>query len=177
MDDDVLSDERTLHELTGWLPKLEVRGELGVIRGEYGRDLTDFVETGSFAWRGILIKKEVVISVGLPEKKFFLYGSDVEYALRIGNAGYKMNNVHAGRLKEIIPTERRFIVFFGVKCAYYAEPFRLYYAHRNGLYTYIKYRQLGKALRLVHYGIRGILLFIFRGKQRLPAAYQRLHLI
>ena len=77
-----------------------------------------------------------------------------------------MYGVFAGTLREIVPTRLAELHFLGLKLSYYAEAFRLYYAHRNSLYTYMQYRRYGMALRLLIYGVRGMLMFAVHHNMR-----------
>ena len=162
LDDDVRSEKDNLEGLLSYLPLFDEDRTVGVIRGGYGEKSGDVVEIESFAWRGTLIKTGIIETVGLPERNLFLYGSDVEYAIRIRQAGYRICGVFAGRPRETARTARERSWLTGPRHEYYQDRFRLYYAHRNETHTYLKYRKYGAVARLLVYAIRGGLLFLLK---------------
>jgi GT2 family glycosyltransferase len=56
-----------------------------VDRGQYD----DIKEAGYLTGCSLLVKREVVEKIGVLEEDYFLYYEDVDYSLRIQNAGYK----------------------------------------------------------------------------------------
>ncbi|MBC8427035.1 MAG: glycosyltransferase [Deltaproteobacteria bacterium] len=164
LDDDISSEKETLEQMLSYLSFLDPRGKIGVIRPNYGKQMHDFIEVKGFAWRGALISRGAIQEVGFPDRRFFIYGEDMEYSLRIRNAGYKIYNVFAGRLKEVIPTPRHMHRMLGLKVRFYTEDFRLYYAFRNQVWIYTRYRKYLQALRLFLHAFKGVLLFLFEFK-------------
>jgi GT2 family glycosyltransferase len=54
-------------------------------------------------FEGPLIPRQVVGKVGFPETKFFIYGDDTEYFIRVDKAGYDIKLVHNARLYRQLP--------------------------------------------------------------------------
>jgi GT2 family glycosyltransferase len=141
---------------------LESRGKLGAVRPNFGEKRGDHVEIDCFAWRGTLIASEAVQEIGLPERDFFLYGADVDYAIRVREAGYRMYAVFAGRLREEKVSPRQRKRFLGITWEYYSDDFRLYYSFRNEMAVYVKHGLYGSVFKLVLHAAKGVIFFLLR---------------
>ena len=96
---------------------------------EYDVDFASFV--------GLFIRKEVIESVGLPRRDFFIYGDDVEYTIRITKAGFRMKFDPKLRFFHDCET-----LHFG-KRKIYKPLWKVYFTYRNGI---IIYKQLSGIL-------------------------------
>jgi len=105
MDDDAFPEKDVLALLSRYFSQAEVLvplqrnvgGSLYGVGYWKGRYVSAFVEEKAspfriemFAFVGPLIHREVLQKVGLPRKEFFLQFDDVEYALRIREAGLRV---------------------------------------------------------------------------------------
>lgn len=95
LDDDLIIDKNALELLERWWRILEKNYRLGAVRCTMSRSLKslDPIKINTFAWRGTLLKKEVILDVGFPLKEYFLYAEDDEYAHRIEKNGYVMFSI------------------------------------------------------------------------------------
>jgi GT2 family glycosyltransferase len=57
--------------------------------GERGR-MPERVELENVAFEGFMVRRDVVTRVGLPDPSYFIFYDDVDYALRIRRAGYRI---------------------------------------------------------------------------------------
>lgn len=87
-----------------------------------------------------LINREVVEQVGLPLKDLFILGDEVEYIMRIMEAGIKMH-VAVDSLY-LHPQNDFFIKFLNKKISFPISDIKLYYMTRNYAYIGKKYRNL-----------------------------------
>lgn len=171
LDDDVVCGPDAVRIMTDHLPALEQEERFGVLRNYVGEIVEEGVkELEGFPWRGTLIRADVIREVGLPKQEFFLYFSDVEYAMRIRRAGYRIFAIFPGQIKEHKPVPRSEVRVMGWTAGYYSEPFRLYYAMRNEMYMCRDYRERKRIVKLLLYGLRGMLLFVLRGNAASAAA-------
>ncbi len=170
LDDDVTMPEDALEELLKGLDGLEKdNNTVGAVRaaGE-GHVATVPTSFSLFAWRGTLIKSDAILKVGLPIKEFFIYGEDLEYALRMSVNGYSFFWIPGSKIMERRPGGKRWYSMFGKKHFYYGDNFRLYYAFRNEVYIFRKYRCPSRVFRTVLYGMKVILMLVIR--ERLKAS-------
>ena len=120
-----------------------------------------------FPWRGTLIKTEVIRKYGLPIKEFFIYGEDLEYAMRFNSKG-----LHCYWIPSSVCIEKRQegkddYTILGRTTRVYAFPFQLYYAFRNQLYVFIRYREYCRLVRHLLYAFKATLcILIFGGDKR-----------
>lgn len=77
----------------------------------------------------IMVRKEVIESVGMLDPRFFYYWEETEWCLRAGKAGWKIMHVPAAKLWHK-----------GVQRNYKAKPSLLYYDTRNHLLMLKKHR-------------------------------------
>ena len=164
-DDDITGQPQTLAEMLAYIPVLESRGNFGAIRCNLTGHKGLYKETDSFAWRGTLLKQDVIKQTGLPLSELFLYGCDFEYSYRIKKKGFRIYLVVAGSLSESSLTPRNSFLFFGKATSFYQDPFRLYYSHRNMLYVFIRHKKFLMAIKHLIHSLIGILYFSFREKE------------
>jgi rhamnopyranosyl-N-acetylglucosaminyl-diphospho-decaprenol beta-1,3/1,4-galactofuranosyltransferase len=94
-------------------------------------------------FNGLLLAREVVEKIGLPEKGMFLWGDDYEYFLRIKCAGINLATVVKAHFYH--PPDRmqfgQVRLLFKTLPVYYAnDPFKDYLIVRNQAYILKKYR-------------------------------------
>jgi len=168
LDDDVRMLENSLEELLGGLKAVEKKDSMvGAVRGvgEWHKDNAP-TKLDLFAWRGTLIKSTAIRKVGLPIKEYFIYGGDLEYSLRLSINGYRFFWVPGSKIVERRIGGKSWHKRFGKNIFFYTDDFRLYYAFRNEIHLYIKYRLFSKAFRTVLYGVMLILFFIIHERLR-----------
>ncbi len=146
-DDDTEYSYNALKVLLDSIIKIQ---EAGAVRCAWEDYSGDTEEVQSSVWTGVLMKREAVEKTGLPDDRFFLYGDDVEFFLRMRKLGFKIFIIPDARYL------RRSKGLKGVKQVY-SEPFRLYYALRNEVYIHLKYdkkkviRPIGFFLKRIPY--------------------------
>ncbi len=100
---------------------------------------------GDFLFRfvGPLIAREVVARIGLPNKEFFIWFDDLEYALRLaGQAGLATIAVPDAVIFHDFGTPAREVRFLGRPSLRGAQaPWKLYYGARNTVYTLTRTRR------------------------------------
>jgi rhamnopyranosyl-N-acetylglucosaminyl-diphospho-decaprenol beta-1,3/1,4-galactofuranosyltransferase len=132
-----------------------------------------------FAWRGTLIKRSAIVEVGLPESEYFLYADDLEYSLRLSEAGYHFFWIPASRIIECRNEGKKSTRMMGGTIHYYGDAFRLYYAMRNSIDAYRRHCLPGEAVRTILYGFKVmafILIFAHKGSPaRMKAILNGMH--
>jgi hypothetical protein len=53
-----------------------------------------------------------------------------------------------------------------MKIESYAQPFRIYYAHRNEMRVYIEHRKFTKVLKLLFYSFKNVCFYVFSGRSK-----------
>jgi GT2 family glycosyltransferase len=109
-----------------------------------------------FAWRGTLIRADAVESAGYPDPQYFLYGDDVDYALRIARAGFAMYYVPDAIMRLNAPPTKREGRLLGRVVSYHDSPLRLYYATRNELAVCIRNGLHVRLVRVLIYSVKVI---------------------
>jgi rhamnopyranosyl-N-acetylglucosaminyl-diphospho-decaprenol beta-1,3/1,4-galactofuranosyltransferase len=160
LDDDVRLNSDSVEQIFNGMTTLDhSKGyRAGAVRsvGEGHRD-TAPSKLDIFPWRGTLLKTDVVRKVGPPRKEFFLYGEDLEYALRFAKYGYSCYWIPAS-----ICVERRKRGMESNKIrGIYTAPFRLYYAFRNEISIYLEYRRRAQLLHTLAFAIKVVLFISF----------------
>lgn len=160
LDDDVGLRNDTLQNLLEGIESVESLGKVGALRS-VGECHSGSIPTkmDAFAWRGTLIKVDAIKEVGLPIKEYFMYGEDLEYSLRLSKKGYSFFWIpgsiaiekRAGKISGKLLTKE--VIF-------YPDPFRLYYAFRNEIHMYLRYKSFIKATKVILYGAKVILYLI-----------------
>lgn len=71
---------------------LAVRPKTAMVETAYGerRRMPERVELENVAFEGFMVRRDVVARVGLPDPSYFIFYDDVDYALRIRRAGYRI---------------------------------------------------------------------------------------
>lgn len=166
-DDDMNVKNDALFELMRHLSQLSQDGKLGVMRCWYeDSPETSPKEISDFSWRGTLISTRVIHEIGLPDPSYFLYGEDVDYALRIRKAGYRLYYIPSSVMwVNSSPTKLR-MHFFGKPMEIHHSPFRLYYAVRNEIRLYKKHLLLLKLLRAIAYTLKILVTVSFLRDQK-----------
>jgi len=163
LDDDMSLNENALEVLERWWYILEKNGQLGAVRSWVGHvpDLLDPIKINSFAWRGTFIKKEVIQDVGLPLKEYFLYAEDDEYGHRITKKGYNMFFIPESQITEMRIEDKMIFNVWGKRRRLYKDKFRFYYAFRNQIDLYLRYKEFYNLIKTFSYAIKVIFLIIF----------------
>ena len=159
LDDDVRLDPYTLLEIIKGFHALDqsMPGQIAAVRSVGARHSGAAPTPLEIVpWRGTLFKTAIVREVGTPSPELFLYGEDLEYSLRFKQKGYKCYWIPSSRCVEAsrYSEGKTCSAMFGRQHVYYREPFRLYYAFRNEMFIYIKYRYIFKIFRLLSYAVK-----------------------
>lgn len=78
----------------------------GFWRGIISEDMlkNDWVDAVGLTFEGPLFHRSVLERIGLPEKKFFIYGDDTEYFIRASKAGCDIGVVTGARMDRKLPS-------------------------------------------------------------------------
>ena len=63
----------------------------------------EYIDAVGITFEGPLFHRSLVDKIGLPEKKFFIYGDDTEYFIRAAKAGFKIRIVRDARSNRKLP--------------------------------------------------------------------------
>lgn len=118
-----------------------------------------------FPWRGTLIRSDLIKKYGLPLKEYFIYGEDLEYSLRFSKNGYNCYWIPDSKCIEVRPEGKDTYKLLGTTTIIYSKPFQLYYAFRNHLNLFIKYKEFQRLFKLLLYSSKVILFTIILEKQ------------
>jgi len=113
-----------------------------------------------FSWRGTLLKSKLIQEIGLPRRDYFFYGEDLEYSLRFREKGYAFFWIPGSICQERDRPGRIHARKWGICIIRYEDHFRLYYAFRNEIYTYLYYRLFLKVIRTLLYGLKVSMLIV-----------------
>jgi len=156
-------------------PAVEEAGKLALMHRRYFDPLTlretvvplrkytdTVVEIDSASFVGFLVKSAAVRQVGLPDARFFLGYDDIEFSLRLKQAGYRLFLLPASSVDH-----RRTL---GSQLRHGPFGVRHYYNLRN---RFIVYRKFGHALswRWLFPLAQGIILLLVAGRGR-PTAFK-----
>lgn len=121
-------------------------------------------------FNGSLIHRDVIKKVGLPNKDFFIWGDEVEYTLRIQDAGFKTYTVRNSFLVHPCHKARELHVLGRTMRFTPLPPWKLYYAVRNSLYIDRKYK-LSKYpnVRFVCKFLKNLAVALVLGKDKIKA--------
>ena len=133
--------------------------------------IPDQAEVEMIPLLGMLVHRDLVAKIGVPDADFFISGDDAEYCLRARRAGSKI--IIAGHSRIDHPkSSSSHINFLGKKITYLSlPPWKRYYDTRNRLL--IAHRHHG--LRLVTQTIPGTLLRFFTALKREPQKLAQAH--
>lgn len=172
-DDDMNIAKNSLERLINAYQILDSDGLCGVLRCWYENTTPKTPQQmNTFAWRGTLIKSSVILKIGLPDKSFFLYGEDVDYALRIRKAGYRMYYVPGSLMWVNAKPTKLCINVLGAKISFHDSPFRLYYSIRNEIIVYKRHHKHIKFVRVICYVIK-LLIFMLLGMRQNFSVYTK----
>jgi rhamnopyranosyl-N-acetylglucosaminyl-diphospho-decaprenol beta-1,3/1,4-galactofuranosyltransferase len=179
LDDDVRLCPDSLDELVKGLENLDYKVPVGSVRSVGKRqDGASASRLEFFPWRGTLLKSEVIRKVGLPLKELFIYGEDLEFAMRFNAHGLYCYWIPSSVCTEVRVEGKEDFRLFGKTTRVYSLPFQLYYAFRNNFFLFLRYRNYYRALRTVLYGIKATAFIAFfdqdRGKKRILAIWKGL---
>ena len=161
LDDDIGLESNAIEIMERYLKTLSKEYNVGALRCWFkeSKRVEGIRRINSFAWRGTLLNRDAIRDVGLPIKKYFLYAEDAEYGYRIYKNGWDMFIIPEYLITEKRKTDKLRFKFFGEK-VFYKEKFRYYYAFRNQVNMYWKYREWNKLFETVSYGIKVVVLLI-----------------
>ncbi len=102
---------------------LAIKPKTASVETTYGtRDaMPPLVEIAVVAFEGLLLRREVVASVGLPDAEFFIFYDDADFALRAREAGFRIWAVRDAVLVRQLPFSQRHAL----------ETWKGYYMYRN----------------------------------------------
>jgi GT2 family glycosyltransferase len=167
LDDDVRLCPDSLEELVKGLEDLDSKLPVGSVRSVGKRcDKTPPSRLEFFPWRGTLLKTELIRKIGLPLKELFIYGEDLEFAMRFNAHGFYCYWIPSSVCTEVRLEGKDDFRLFGRTVRVYSLPFQLYYAFRNNLYLFLHYQNYHRALRTVLYGIKATAFIAFLDKDR-----------
>jgi rhamnopyranosyl-N-acetylglucosaminyl-diphospho-decaprenol beta-1,3/1,4-galactofuranosyltransferase len=167
LDDDVRLYPDSLEELLKGLERLDSKFPVGSVRSVGERcDQAPASRLEFFPWRGTLLKTEVIRKIGLPLKELFIYGEDLEFAMRFNAHGLYCYWIPSSVCTEVRLEGKDDFRLFGRTVRVYSLPFQLYYAFRNNLYLFLHYQNYHRALRTVLYGIKATAFIAFLDKER-----------
>jgi rhamnopyranosyl-N-acetylglucosaminyl-diphospho-decaprenol beta-1,3/1,4-galactofuranosyltransferase len=163
LDDDVCLKPDTLSEIVKGFQLLEKSSpsKIGAVRS-VGEGHPEMVPTqlDIFSWRGTLLKTDIIREVGLPSQEYFLYGEDLEYSLRLAKKGYCFYWIPSSICQERDRYGKTHAKVFGRRSIRYRDPFRLYYAFRNEIFTYRQYHRVLKCFRTFLYAAKVVLMIL-----------------
>lgn len=165
LDDDVCLRPDTLSEIVKGFQLLEksLPSKIGAVRS-VGKGHLEEVPTklDICSWHGTLFKTSVVREAGLPSPYYFLYGEDIEYSLRLKKKGYSFYWIPTSICQERRRDQDGKIrtLMFGKTHVHYQEPFRLYYAFRNEIFIWKKYRAVFRLLHTFMYAAKVVLMIL-----------------
>lgn len=162
-DDDVIVPPDSLENLLKGLERLDPNLTGCVVRSwcTGTRSFPQPRKMRGFAWRGTLIPAEIIRSVGLPRRDYFLYCDDTEYSMRIADAGYPMYWIPDSLVLEQRQSDRQELVLAGAHTRVYEDKAKLYYAFRNQFNLYLA-KKMGRNIVLtLLYGLKVMALTIF----------------
>ena len=121
-------------------------------------------------FNGSLIHRAVIDKVGLPDKGFFIWGDEVEYTMRIQDAGLKTHTVRNSFLVHPYQKPRTLRCFGRTMRFIPLPPWKLYYSVRNSLYIDRKYKlSRYPHLRFVCKVLKNLVVALVFGKDKLKA--------
>jgi len=167
LDDDVRLETDSLKNLIEGYDRLSTAVKrLGAVRSVgAGHSTNSSTEMDVTPWRGTLWLGGLVRRIGPPRADYFLYGEDLEYSLRMRQAGYVCYWVPQSRCIEArhAKTDENML---GKKVAIYPSAFRLYYAFRSETSIFLQYRRIDKLARLILFGLKVTVFLLIRERTR-----------
>jgi rhamnopyranosyl-N-acetylglucosaminyl-diphospho-decaprenol beta-1,3/1,4-galactofuranosyltransferase len=166
LDDDVEPRPDALAHLLTGIADLGAHHQIAAVRSVNEHHRFDHPTSLAIApWRGTLFSTAAVAKAGLPDKDYFIYGEDLEYSLRLRRLGYTFFWVPSSVCPEMRPgkVEGRLL---GHSVVLYPSAFRLYYAFRNEVSIFLKYRLPQRLLRTLLYAAKVIAYLLVTEKTR-----------
>jgi rhamnopyranosyl-N-acetylglucosaminyl-diphospho-decaprenol beta-1,3/1,4-galactofuranosyltransferase len=164
LDDDGGLFPDTLDNLVRGLESLDVSLNVAAARDTGANHPHSVPTTLEFApWKGTLFRADVLKKIGLPEKEYFIYGEDIEYSLRLHRNGYSIYWIPSSKAFERRQEKSRGMLL-GREVQTYPDAFRLYYAFRNQVQIYIRYRLYKRCFRMLLYGAKILAFLLFVNK-------------
>jgi rhamnopyranosyl-N-acetylglucosaminyl-diphospho-decaprenol beta-1,3/1,4-galactofuranosyltransferase len=165
LDDDVRLRNDSLQEVLKGFEKLDFTLSVSSVRS-VGDDhpYTSPTRLELFPWRGTLIKSELIRKYGLPMKEFFIYGEDLEYAMRFNERGFFCYWIPTSKCVEKRLEGKGQYEVMGKSVKIYASAFQLYYAFRNQLYIFMKYKDYWRMVRILLYSIKATMCIVLFDK-------------
>ena len=103
------------------------------------------IEGTANLFNGVLLQRDVVTNVGLPNRLLFIKGDEVDYLQRIIRAGCELGTVTKAKFYHPSDMDAQHALLGGRFIAtYFASPFKDYFTYRNRAY-----------LNVVYFGLRG----------------------
>ena len=162
LDDDIGLESNAIEIMERYLKTLSKEYKLGAVRSRYvGQNRVEEVrKIPDFAFRGTIISKGAIMDVGLPKKEYFLYAEDADYAYRINQKGWDVFIVPEHLIVDKREKAKLKVTVFGQDSLLYKERFRFYYAFRNQIDMYLKYKMWVKLTESLVYALKIIVLFV-----------------
>lgn len=98
-------------------------------RYSHRQEMPERFEVENVSFEGFIVHRDVVSQVGFPEEKYFIFYDDVDYALRIREAGYKIQAIRDAaiiRQLDYSPSQSD-------------SSWKLFYIYRNFFHIHYKY--------------------------------------
>jgi GT2 family glycosyltransferase len=180
LDDDVRLRSDSLEQLLKGLEKLDSKLPLSSVRSVNPSHPHPYpTRLVLFPWRGTLIKSDLIRRFGLPRKDLFIYGEDLEYAMRFNSKGFYCYWIPASLCAEDRKEGKEDYAFAGSTTRIYSRSFQLYYAFRNHFYIFLMYREMGRLLRLLLYALKVTFILLLWDRKgahgKLLAVYEGLY--
>jgi rhamnopyranosyl-N-acetylglucosaminyl-diphospho-decaprenol beta-1,3/1,4-galactofuranosyltransferase len=162
LDDDVRMSSEAVANLHAGMKLRESQGtSVGAVRATGASHPCEMpAELRDFAWRGTLLSRVAIEHAGLPVREYFLYADDLEYSVRLAEAGFRFFWAPSSVIEEMRKEDKVPHRLFGRRFFLYRENFRFYYALRNQIHAYRVHRRYGDLLRTVRYGTKMIAYFV-----------------
>lgn len=108
-----------------------VRPKRRMVETDYGRRsaMPELVALDNVAFEGFLVRREVVLRVGLPDEDFFIFYDDVDFALRTRRAGYPIWAVRDAVMVRQLPFDQQHDL----------GSWKGYYMYRNLFAVHLRY--------------------------------------
>lgn len=130
------------------------------------------IELFGLGYVGLFFSREVIKKIGYPNEKLFTWADDVDYAIRMKIARFKLFYVRESIVFHPNPT-KHFKLFFKDVWVILGPPWKEYYILRNHVYIWLKYENKFKILffRLPKQFILYILIILLFEDKKLKRFY------
>jgi len=156
LDDDVRVPGDSLKELVDGFKRLALSHKIAIARSVGARHPMPGlpVPMDIFTWRGSLIKTEIFATEGMINKDFFIYGEEMDFSYRLLKKRYVFFWIPASVCHEARTDDKAQYRLLGKTVIAHSDGFRLYYAFRNQIYIYTRYRRYLKTIETFFYGLK-----------------------